>query len=59
MIKATLKEDVFSTLKPKVQYGKKGEKVEIISDHGNAVIVANKSGDKYSVTIEKITYEKM
>jgi hypothetical protein len=54
-----LKEDIFSTLKPKDQYGKKGEKVTVISDHGAAIIVMNSSGNKYSVNAEKTSYEKM
>jgi hypothetical protein len=58
-MKAILNQDVFSTLKPKVQYGKKGEKVNIISDRGNVLIVENKNGLRYSITSEKLNYEKM
>jgi hypothetical protein len=56
---ATLKEDLFSTLKPNIQYGKKGEIVTVVSDCGKAIIVENKKGNRYSVNIEKIIYEKM
>ena len=36
------------------QYGKKGDKVKIISDRGNVLIVENKEGVRFSVKKEKV-----
>ncbi|MEI8111141.1 MAG: hypothetical protein WCH59_09145 [Chitinophagia bacterium] len=58
-MKAILNQDVFSTFRPATQYGKKGERVTIIAYHGNALIVENTNGKKYSITSEKVTYEKV
>jgi hypothetical protein len=56
---AKLREDVFSTFKLAHQYGKKGEMVTVVGEYGDAIIVKNKFGNRYSVRREKLIYEKM
>lgn len=55
---AYLKEDVYSYFKAGRKtcqlYGTSGEKVTVISDRGNVMIVENEKGAKYSVLTEKL-----
>lgn len=59
-----LKTDIYShvtkdpkSAKNKLLYGSKGERVAVVSDHGNVLIVEDKNGKKYSVKREDI-YEQ-
>ena len=45
----TLKVDKYSYGKDKTLYGKAGDKVTIISDNGNVLIVENKKKERFSV----------
>jgi hypothetical protein len=49
--------DVYSHLRPHHCYGRKGEEVELIRDDGTVLIVQAKSGDRFPVTPEKISFE--
>ena len=54
MITYTLSEDVNGINKGKI-YGKKGDLVTLISEYGKVLIVEDKNGDRFSVTIKMIT----
>jgi len=49
--------DVHSHLRPHHCYGRKGEEVELIRDDGTVLIVQVKSGDRFPVTPEKISFK--
>jgi hypothetical protein len=51
-----LLKDAVSHMKPDVVYGRKGEDVKIISDHGNLIIVEGKSG-RFPVLKENLADE--
>jgi hypothetical protein len=53
-----LKNDVFSYLKPQHVYGRKGDKVQIIRDCENVLIVENTYGNRFPVPPELITYDE-
>lgn len=50
----TLSENIYSYCKPNVIYGKKGEKVKIISNVDGVCIVEGEQGQRFSVRIEKL-----
>lgn len=55
----TLKSDIYSHFrtadkKSFIQYAKQGEKVEVISDRGNVLIVKNKAGLLFPCKIEAV-----
>jgi hypothetical protein len=52
-----LKCDCFSHLRPHHCYGRKGDEVELIRDDGTVLIVQAKSGDRFPVTPEKISFK--
>lgn len=52
-----LKKDIFSG-KGKL-YGRAGEEVKIISDRWPAMIVENKSGERYAVNIDDLTDDEV
>ncbi len=54
MITYTLAEDVPGINKGKV-YGKKGSLVTLISKYGKVLIVEDRDGERFSITIQMIT----
>jgi hypothetical protein len=52
-MKAILTADIFSHVKPKHQYGAKGEHVTIVVEYGHVAIVENNK-NRFSVTIDKL-----
>lgn len=50
----TLTVDKYSYGKDKTLYGKAGEKVTQIADHGNVLIVENKKKQRFSVNKDEI-----
>lgn len=57
MSEAVLLEDVYSNFKAKKSdpYGKRGEKVVVITESETVLIVENKKGNRYPVHISKIS----
>lgn len=51
---AILSEDIFSHVKPKNQYGKKGDKVNILREDDYLAIVETKQGSIFPVTKNKL-----
>lgn len=53
-----LAEDITSNYKDKgkpIVYGKRGEKVTEVGDHGNVVIVESKNGNRFPAPMDKLT----
>lgn len=50
-----LKEDIKSTFNPKVTYGKQGDKVTEIARTDHVLIVEDKKGERFPVSIERLT----
>lgn len=50
----TLKVDKVSNGKDKTIYGKAGDKVTQVTDHGNVLIVENKKKQRFSVNKDEI-----
>lgn len=59
---AYLKEHIYSHFrqgkKEFFQYGSKGDKVDIISDRGNVLIVQGPKGNRFPVESEKVLSDK-
>lgn len=49
-----LSDDIISTFHKLKPYGKKGEKVKEVSDHGNVLIVENLKGERFPVLKSKL-----
>jgi len=49
-----LLDDIKSVINPKKFYGKKGERVELIADHGDVLIVKGLTG-KFPVKKDKVS----
>lgn len=45
-----------SNVKKKVMYGKSGDKVKIVSDNGNVLIVEDKAGNRFPASKEAVTH---
>jgi hypothetical protein len=50
-----LREDIESHVKRGHIYGRKGDQVNIVAEHGEVMIVEATSGDRYPVRIEKLS----
>lgn len=53
-----LKSDLFSTSRPSMLYGRKGDEVKIIRDCENVLIVETSCGNRFPVPREKLTYDE-
>ena len=56
-MKAVLTDDVFSKSKKSIKYASKGEKVTIIADFINVVIVETEKGIKFPIINKMLKYE--
>jgi hypothetical protein len=50
-----LKHDKYSHVKPKVIYGRHGEKVKLISRRDHVLIVQGESGQRFAINEDEIT----
>jgi len=43
----------------KIPYGKEGEKVKLIREYGNILIVENKEGNRFPCKKDKVRFDKI
>lgn len=58
LVEGTLTLDIYSSVtkrtKETIPFGKKGDKVKVISDNGNVMIVEGKKGNRFTVESDSI-----